>query len=75
MISTMCRSRCSRGVWTVPNDFRLYLANLRNGISGVGDTTIADVYNADDVYDSTGSPMSGTAEITVTMPFDRDWET
>ena len=58
-----------RGVWTVPNDFRLYLANLRNSISGVGDTTIADVYNADDVYDSTGSPMSGTAEITVTMPF------
>jgi len=58
-----------RGVWTVPNDFRLYLANLRTSISGIGDTAIADVYNADDVYDATGSAMSGTAEITVTMPF------
>ena len=57
-----------RGVWTVPNDFRLYIANLRESISGVGDTTLADVHNVDDVYDSTGSPMSGTAEITVTMP-------
>ena len=43
-----------RGVWTVPNDFRLYVANLQNGLSGVGDTTVASVSNVDDVYDATG---------------------
>ncbi|MHC4690510.1 MAG: hypothetical protein ACYS5F_12870, partial [Planctomycetota bacterium] len=57
-----------RGVWTVPNDFRLYVANLQNGLSGVGDTTVASVSNVDDVYDATGGPMTGIAEITVTMP-------
>ena len=62
-----------RGVWTVPNDFRLYIANLESGISGVGDTTVATVYNTDDVYDATGGPLTGadglsTAQITVTMP-------
>ena len=57
-----------RGVWTVPNDFRLYLVNLQSGISGVGDTTTASVLNADDVYDATGGALTGLAEITVTMP-------
>ena len=62
-----------RGVWTVPNDFRIYLANLETGLSGVGDTCKATVYNAEDVYDATGGALTGaggisTAEITVTMP-------
>ena len=62
-----------RGVWTVPNDFRLYLANLDSGISGIGDTTTATVYNAEDLYDISGAPLTGvdgisTAQITVTMP-------
>jgi len=62
-----------RGVWTVPNDFRIYLANLESGISGVGATTTATVYNAEDLYDSSGYPLTGvdglsTAQITVTMP-------
>ena len=62
-----------RGVWTIPNDFRLYLANLDSGISGIGDTTTATVYNAEDLYDISGAPLTGvdgisTAQITVTMP-------
>jgi hypothetical protein len=56
-----------RSVWTVPNDFRIYVANLQDGLSGLGDTAVAAVSNADDVYDATGNrPVDW--EIVVTMP-------
>ena len=58
-----------RSVWTVPNNFRIYVANLYNGLSGLGDTTTAAVYNADDVYDATGGrPVDWEIEVTMPLP-------
>jgi len=65
-----------RGVWTIPNDFRLYLVDLYTPISGIGDTGNGLVLNADDVYDGSGGFVSTGIggrpewELTVTNPFD-----
>ena len=58
-----------RSVWTVPNNFRIYVANLYSGLSGLGSTTTASVYNADDVYDESGSrPLDWEIEVTMPLP-------
>lgn len=60
-----------RGVWTTANDFRFYLAELRDSLNNIGDTTTAYVYNAEDVYDANGNPLytDSLPEVTVTMPY------
>lgn len=43
-----------RGVWTIPNDFRLYLANIYRPMPAFSGSSRAMVLNANDVYDSEG---------------------
>ena len=58
-----------RSVWTVPNDFRIYVANLQEALSGLGNSVTAAVYNADDVYDESGSrPLDWEIEVTMPLP-------
>ena len=58
-----------RSVWTVPNNFRLYVANLQDPLSGLGNSVTAAVYNADDVYDESGSrPLDWEIEVTMPLP-------
>lgn len=58
-----------RSVWTVPNNFRLYVANLQEPLSGLGSSVTAAVYNADDVYDESGSrPLDWEIEVTMPLP-------
>lgn len=43
-----------RGVWTIPNDFRLYLANIYRPMPAFSGSSRAMVLNANDVYDQSG---------------------
>lgn len=62
-----------RSVWTIPTDFRLYLADIQT-VLAVSGTANAFIRNADDVYDDSGTHPTGADgkavwDVTVTNPY------